>query len=341
MKVAFLLRGGVSKRRGRFYDEVVKQEKYINTRVCYLFTKKYIIDANPRHDIDFFIQSWNPDLKSELIDLYEPVAHIFEDNEKYRNEMEEILHKRGWGMKSLAEEVRAGRSELCPQDISYDSEGKIVLASDPCDARFGSYRFHFSQLSQALSIKLAIELLEKQKTKYDLVVIYRPDVILFENMNFDFYKISNIYVSGPLEGEGWKDTGDLHFVMSQENASLFKGLYNSASDDNFRVNMKLLNELSPVHFQNLDWLDPQYAGANEPVEHRWIKKYVNLWLGKLLHTDGFEVGFKQELLRKVVTTTPHRGRCANYKGLVFPEQKFLDVGVTPEEIKEIKSYTYR
>ncbi len=84
----------------------------------------------------------------------------------------------------------------------------------------------FGQVSHALSMKKSIQLKdeyeEENKFKYDIVILYRYDVLLLKDMILDFYKIDNekIYVNAHK-----KCNGDFHFVMKNLNSKFFKSLY--------------------------------------------------------------------------------------------------------------------
>jgi hypothetical protein len=128
----------------------------------------------------------------------------------------------------------------------------------------------FSGLSFALSIKKAIQLSEEYQQennfKYDLVIIYRPDLILFKDINMTDYDVQKIYSNG---NSGEDPQGDFHFIMNPEFANQFKGLYDS-------------NEKGNPH-----------------KAHFWIKNYINNYMHQELIADNIIAGTHQEVLRKI------------------------------------------
>jgi len=95
MKVAILLRGAISRKQGRFIntsDLCTGKNNYINFRACYNSIKKYILEPNSeKYIFNFFIHSWNPDLREELLELYNPVYSNFEYNTKYTEKINKII----------------------------------------------------------------------------------------------------------------------------------------------------------------------------------------------------------------------------------------------------------
>jgi hypothetical protein len=189
-RVAFCLRGAVSKYNNRFLnpgDIYQESSSYINIRAVYNSIQHHIIKVNPAYQFDFFIQSWNPDLKTMLSDLYQPVSTIFENNQLYSEEIQ---------------------SKCAPGII-------------------------FAGVSQCLGMKKGLNLVQeyedKNNTKYDIVILYRPDVLLWKDMNLNEYDVErHIYMNG--HSLGWK-TGDLHFVMSSYHSRKFSTLYEWLSID--------------------------------------------------------------------------------------------------------------
>jgi len=124
------------------------------------------------------------------------------------------------------------------------------------------------QVSQALAIKRGIELVEQSNIKYDQIIIYRPDVLLWKEMDLKKYDPSKIYVNAHQDHGG--SAGDFHFVMNMENAHLFKNLVDSTDQ------------------------------GNPPAPHRWIKKYVLEFMKTELIMDEIIPPLHQEVLRKVI-----------------------------------------
>ncbi len=126
----------------------------------------------------------------------------------------------------------------------------------------------FGGVSRALSIKKSIELLEQCSTNipYNIVIIYRPDVILFKNINLDNYDTTNIYCNG-------NENGDFHFIMGYNDALNFKNLYYSLQQ------------------------------GNHHRYHWWINNFITNFLHKNLIADDIMPGQYQEVLRKIRSTT--------------------------------------
>jgi hypothetical protein len=110
----------------------------------------------------------------------------------------------------------------------------------------------------------SIQLMENNQSEYDLVMIYRPDILLLKDINFKNYDPQKIYVNAHADSQG-----DFHFIMNVFNAKEFKNLYNSLDQGNAHR----------VHF--------------------WIKNYVNNFMHQQLLEDGIIAGCDQEVLRKL------------------------------------------
>lgn len=99
----------------------------------------------------------------------------------------------------------------------------------------------YSQLSYALSVKKVTELMISQNVEYDLIMYYRLDLILYENMKFSEYNIDKyIYNNNMIDDN---NHGEFFFIMSYGNAVKFKELLNSSK-------------------------------YNRPSWHRWIQIYI-------------------------------------------------------------------
>tara|TARA_B100000282_G_scaffold296535_1_gene278809 strand:- start:1761 stop:2516 length:756 start_codon:yes stop_codon:yes gene_type:complete len=134
--------------------------------------------------------------------------------------------------------------------------------------KLGDHRMR--QVSQGFAIKHGIELIESNGKSYDQIIIYRPDMFLWKEMNLEKYDLSKIYVNEMKYTP--KLSGDFHFVMNQKNASIFKNLVDS-------VDL-----------------------GNDPYPHVWIRKYVNKFMGMELVSDGILEEEHQEVYRKIVKT---------------------------------------
>ncbi len=209
--------------------DLYNSKNYIDYIKCYKSIVKYIILPNSNeYDFDIFCQCWNTDLESTLSELYSPKKKLFEDNTEYNNEI----------------------------------NGLISL--------YGMNNSDFGGISQAISIKKSIELKEEYEKdnniKYDIVILYRYDVLLWKSMVLSEYTNLNdtVYVNAH-----WDCGGDFHFVMNNENAMLFKELYNS---------IKL---------------------GNTHRVHYWIKVYIQNYMKVKILMDSIQPGIHQEVYRKV------------------------------------------
>lgn len=130
---------------------------------------------------------------------------------------------------------------------------------------------NYSQASQALAIQKVIMLKEDyesdHKMHYDMVVLYRPDVLLWKDMPLANYAINTDVVHVNAHPNC---NGDFHFVMSNEIATEFKGLYDSIKS------------------------------GNKCRVHDWIKRYVVDWMHKQIVTDDIVPGRDQEVVRKIM-----------------------------------------
>ena len=128
----------------------------------------------------------------------------------------------------------------------------------------------FGGISQALSFKKAIELKEAYENEnnmsYDIVILYRYDVLLWKDMNLNEYTNlnDNIYVNAHHDSNG-----DFHFVMSNEKSNKFKNLIDSI---NFGNNYRM---------------------------HFWIKNYVINYMKSSIKMDNIIPGLHQEAIRKI------------------------------------------
>jgi len=215
MKVALVLRGLIHTDFGKMCNVLAKNQTEHLLNSIYKSTKKHILDPNKDHNIDIFIHSWNPELQNELINLYKPINYTFENNINYSNEIIEKI---------------------------IDSEEEIS-------------RFTYNQTSMALSLKKCCEIVENHSTKnninYDIVIIYRLDMILVEDVILDNY--DKKYISVNCQGN---KSGDIYFIMSYENILKFKNLYDSISTN------------------------------NKPHFHRFVKVYINNYINLEIYEDN-------------------------------------------------------
>jgi hypothetical protein len=128
----------------------------------------------------------------------------------------------------------------------------------------------YSQISCAYSQKCCINLMKEysddNNINYDIVMIYRPDCILFTNIYFDNYNIknNNIIVNGLNDCNC-----DVHFIMNYNNSLKFSYLYDAAGDE-------IVASM-----------------------HSWIKKFVITKLNLCMYNDNIIPGSQQEAIRKI------------------------------------------
>lgn len=233
-KVAFCLRGAVSKKNGVTGSSPKENsnDDYIDYVKCRNSIFKFIISKNPSYQIDFFCHCWNVDLKNNLEELYKPKKSLFENNNSYIDDIIERCKVLG--------------------GINFHKRRKLEE----------------SGISQSLTIKKSLILKEEYEKEnnceYDIVILYRYDVLLWKDMILDNYNLnsSNIYVNGHLDGNG-----DFHFVTSNNNSAAFKGLYDSPLNNN------------PFK------------------QHFWIKNYLVNFCNKTVLTDEIAPGVNQDVFR--------------------------------------------
>lgn len=231
MKCAICLRGAVAKITHRFIGpgELYNGNEYINYNAVYESIMKHIVLPNPHIQFDFFIQCWNLDLEEELTKLYNPKATKFEDNNNYAKEIIQALNNTNKPMS------------------------------------------HFGSNSQLLSISNSLNLLKEYvsetNTQYDYVMCYRPDVLLWKDIDFNNYDPNKIYVNGYNHS-----IGDFHFIMNFQNSILFSKIYSTSLYNNVVTN-------SPLHWK--------------------FRTYVEQIMKQQLHMDDIVPGKFQEVMRKL------------------------------------------
>jgi len=232
-KAALCIRGAIAKKSkrcdtmGEIYTDPSGYVKYSSV---YKSILKHIILANPEYDVDIFLHCWNVDLEEELVSMYKPAKYLFEDNNKYSDEINSRC--------------------LVPKD--------------------------FGGISQALSIQKVLELQEGHAAtngvRYDIIVLFRPDVLIWKDMIFSTYDLEYFYTDGH---EG--NNGDILFVMSSEYATLFKDLY-----------------LSLTY-------------GNKHVQHEWIKSFVIRYCNIPIQGCALIPGKHFEVLRHIYQTSITNG----------------------------------
>ena len=227
MKVAFLLKGAISKTTGKssFPDDVYRDGPYVDFARCADSIKKHIVEANQDCEFDFFLHTWHPDLSDDLIALYRPIKHLFELNSVYKDTILNVLN---------TVQVREQ---------------------------------FYGQVAMCISFKRVTELLqsyvEESYVEYDLVIFYRYDLLLWKDMKLSEYSPDSLYVNGDSKGHG---VGDFHFVMSYDNALEFGlGLYDSISMENPPKDHKVIKGYVQNYMHRQLTMDGIIAGEHQEV----------------------------------------------------------------------------
>jgi hypothetical protein len=111
---------------------------------------------------------------------------------------------------------------------------------------------------------------ESHKLTYDVIFLYRPDVLLWKPIYISKYMdhiVNNRIVVNAHPGYG----GDFHFLMNSTVANEFKDLFLSLQR------------------------------GNHHRVHEWIKYFVINYMKRVLIMDDIQPGIHQEVLRKVYT----------------------------------------
>ena len=134
----------------------------------------------------------------------------------------------------------------------------------------------FGGISHALSIRKVLELQEDYSAKnaidYDIIILFRPDVLIWRDMIFSKYDLDYLYTDGHEN-----NNGDIFFVMSPEHAILFKDLY----------------------------LSLKYG--NKHTQHAWIKEYIIRYCNMPVQGDTLLPGKDYEVLRHIYQTSLAHG----------------------------------
>lgn len=226
MKVALCMRGAVSKKSGAFY---CKNDLYANSEY-----------------VDYTL-------------CYDSIVkHIIQANPDYSID----VFCQGWNVDLQQDLVsKYNPKKYCFEDNSNYNEDISKLCRTERD---------FGGISQGVAFKLAIELKEEYEKendmKYDIVILYRYDVLLWKDMNLNEYTglEDTIYVNAHSDANG-----DFHLVMNHDNSNKFKSLIYSI----------------PM--------------GNQHREHHWIKNYILNFMRIDVKMDSIRPGLYQEVLRKM------------------------------------------
>lgn len=151
-----------------------------------------------------------------------------------------------------------------------------------------AYPSCYSGPSQLLSMRKSIELKEKYEQehniKYDIVILYRYDVLLWKDIILSNYDLSKqMYTSAYIYPY---TVGDFHFIMNNYQASLFKGCYNWLSKNN------------------------KYSDSIGINPHYLLYYYITTIIKLKVKTDDIKPVFDQDVIRKIHPVTI--GTCLSY-----------------------------
>lgn len=127
MRVAIVLRGGVSKIAGRqlgVINEELDANPFINLEPCANSFKRHILEVNKNIKIDTYVHTWNSVLLDLLGGLYEPIKSVAEDNTTYKNLINERVKK------SLDERVKKSLRLHAKSFLGLPLRSKQDLAGD-------------------------------------------------------------------------------------------------------------------------------------------------------------------------------------------------------------------
>ena len=230
LKVAFVLRGGIAKIGSDF----------VNSPEDIYRTSQYIDYKACAKSIE---------------------KHIFKNNYD-RCIFDTFIHSWNFDLQDEIVSIYKPRFYSFENNLKYKEE-ILSKITDTCE---------YARLSSALSIKKGIELMESYedlyKFKYDLVIIYRPDLMLWKNMDLKLY-IDKINKDKIIVNGHENENGDFHFIMDSKNARVFKNLYNSRES------------------------------GNKAKAHFWIKYYIINYMRKDILKDSIMPGIHQEVARKL------------------------------------------
>jgi hypothetical protein len=216
MKIAILLRGGVSKISGRHLGVINSddaKDDFLNILCCFNSFKKHILDVNPSITIDVYIHTWSVDLIDLLKKLYSPIRIVGEVNQIYEKDILERVEL------SIKSRIRSKIKSRIANFFGLYKRDSLDIAGD------------FAGISQSLAIKKSIELTlesEDKAEKYDAFFLYRPDLLLLKDLYFHKYSLEEITCN--FMGN---DQGDFHFFVPRKYVENFSNLYNSPYYGNF------------------------------------------------------------------------------------------------------------
>lgn len=262
--VAVLVRGGIARESGRLLDPTqvsASSSEYVNYRACAEPLFRHLIAANPNLKFDFFLQSWNPDLRDELTAIYRPLASSFEWNTDYRSYLDSLV-------------LRSQRNARIARFFRWNSPANLISrlavrlrGTAKIDyPAIESFDESFAGISSTLAISKVISLFEANGDfgRYSQIVIVRPDVLLLRDINLSSYSAEYVYCNNFAER-----LGDFHWVLSPRNLKYFR---------------RLIRSLRYGNYYQL---------------HKWVRDYFDKWAPNIYLADEIRAGVDEEVLRKI------------------------------------------
>jgi hypothetical protein len=182
--------------------------------------------------------------------------HIFDCNQEY--EFDTFIHCWDKPMEEKLLGLYNPKGYLFEDNSIYWEEIQAKIANPQ----------QYSQGSQLLTMKKVLELKEKYEQdnnfKYDMVILFRPDVLLWKNMTLENYDVNNYMYVTRWDGDS---QADFHFVMSSLHADQFKYAYDKLNKSIYKL----------VHF--------------------YIKFYIVNYMYATLLEDDIRAGIHEEVIR--------------------------------------------
>jgi len=221
-----------------------------------------------KHTGDFFVKGslYNNGKYINYIQCYNSIVKHIIDTNKDSYEIDIFQHCWNKDLENELVELYKPKAYLFEDNNIYSDEISSLCSTET----------DFGGISQALTIKKSLEIKEYYEQinniQYDIVILYRYDILLWKDINLKEYDPEKIYVNAHPDSNG-----DFHFIMNNQNATMFKYLYDS-----------------------LKYNNPHYL-------HHWIKRYVNVFMGKNLYMDSILPGVHQEVYRKIHDCSINQG----------------------------------
>lgn len=259
-KVALIFRGGISRESGRLLGSNSVSEgesKYVNFLACANSVKKNIIQENADFEFDVFFQSWNPDLKSKIQDIYNPLATNFENNSNFTDLITRLSFESQENAKNVSQSKSPSAFNALAKALRLSNLLKI-----PSHNLVENFNETFAGISSALAVQKSIELFEANANveEYKFAVLYRPDVVLLKPLNLQNYNPSKIYCNHFADR-----MGDFHWITSPQNLYHFKDLLPSIHQGNYYILHKWIRDYFDSQTQVEYVSDDLHAGKDEEV----------------------------------------------------------------------------